>query len=77
MPQALQAAWHLERAQLIKFDICVASRRALDRLREAAAAVITSLWAEELAPHLLPSLYHHYPFCRPITPSGDTTKQSK
>lgn len=52
-PWTSQAAWHLESAQLIKFDIWVASRRALDRLRKAAAAVITSLWAEEPTPILL------------------------
>lgn len=68
MPWASQAAWHLESAQLIKFDICAASGRALDRLRKAAAAVITSLRVEELAPIFLPACITTYPSARPLPP---------
>lgn len=69
MPWASQAAQHLENAQLIKFDICVASGRALGRLRKAASAVITSLWAEEQAPISLPACTTINPPAHPLPPS--------
>ena len=48
MPRAQQAAWNLGSTQRMQFDIWVACRKALDRLRNAAAAVIISLCTVEL-----------------------------
>jgi hypothetical protein len=67
----LDTTRHLGSAQLIKFDIWVASRRVLDGLRKATTAIIISLCVEEPTFIFFQTASHSlFPACIIINPSA-------